>query len=443
MVPLYFSKKATMKPRRIIYLLFLFLLHSTAHPQYEEIYRLKRPFEGMVQKKPVAFRPFPVFKDSTAFRVYLFVEIQYDYLLFRTQGEKYVADAEIEVVFKENDDAHGYTRLWQTTVQTATFDSTNLKHLFHFTMDTLTVPPAKYSVYFRYTDLNGALQFRIKRKMDLTFDRQPFISGPLLIYPDTAPPEAFPQFPGRPSAFGQHWDFNRDVTVLFHYRTPKEDFLRTFRIGIYSDETGRTALQTDTSWTAPPRVTFLAVPMAAHLLPEGKYEIRTEWGFSSQAIKRTSPFKVIWFDKPLSLWNLRQAIKPLRYLMEEDDYLRFRDAPLPLLKRRFREFWRERDPTPGTPFNEAMAEFYRRVDIANRRWSDKGEKGWETDIGKIFILYGEPDFVEDHSLDPERKPYLKWVYYLEDRKVEVIFISIEGRKAYRLEELKEIPYEKG
>lgn len=439
--PYIFKKMRKMKTRCSLVLFFLLFTLTIATPQYQEVYSLKGPFDHMVQKKPVAFRAFPVWEDSLRFRLYLLVEIQYDYLLFIIHEGKFTASAEIEVIFKEKDDEHGFTRLWQTSVQTSTFDSTNLKYLYHLTIDTLTVPPGNYTVYFRYTDINGALQFKITQKMNLQVNQAVFISGPVLLYRNTPPPTGFANFPEAPSAFGQHWDFNRDVSFFFHFKSAPDNPLHYFQLRIRNKETQQTELAVDTTWSHPPQATFLSIPMATHLLAEGKYEVQTVWKFREQTVKKTYPFRIIWFDKPFSLWDIRRAIKPLRYVMDTAEYLTFRDAPLPLLEHRFKQFWAERDPTPGTPFNEAMAEFYRRVDIANRQWSNGGEEGWETDIGKIFILYGEPDLIEDHSLDPEGQPYLKWIYFIDDRKVEVTFISIEGRKAYRLEKLEEIPNE--
>lgn len=55
------------------------------------------------------------------------------------------------------------------------------------------------------------------------------------------------------------------------------------------------------------------------------------------------------------------------------------------------EFWRQRDPTPGTPQNESRDEHYRRIEYANK-WFGRGtsKPGWKTERGRIYIILGEP-----------------------------------------------------
>ena len=61
-------------------------------------------------------------------------------------------------------------------------------------------------------------------------------------------------------------------------------------------------------------------------------------------------------------------------------------------ERFFEEYWAVRDPTPGTAENEALAEFHKRIDYANRNYSHAGQlKGMFTDMGRVYIRYGPPD----------------------------------------------------
>jgi GWxTD domain-containing protein len=60
------------------------------------------------------------------------------------------------------------------------------------------------------------------------------------------------------------------------------------------------------------------------------------------------------------------------------------------------QFWLRRDPTPDTVENEFKEEHYRRIAYANQRYAS-GIPGWKTDRGRIYITYGPPDEIEDHS----------------------------------------------
>jgi GWxTD domain-containing protein len=59
-------------------------------------------------------------------------------------------------------------------------------------------------------------------------------------------------------------------------------------------------------------------------------------------------------------------------------------------------FWARRDPTPGTPENEFKEEHYRRLAFANEHFASS-KAGWETDRGRIYVVYGPPDETEHFS----------------------------------------------
>jgi GWxTD domain-containing protein len=60
------------------------------------------------------------------------------------------------------------------------------------------------------------------------------------------------------------------------------------------------------------------------------------------------------------------------------------------------QFWLRRDPTPDTAENEFKAEHYRRIAYANEHYAST-IPGWKTDRGRIYITFGPPDEIEDHS----------------------------------------------
>src|SRR5207253_1369880 len=56
-------------------------------------------------------------------------------------------------------------------------------------------------------------------------------------------------------------------------------------------------------------------------------------------------------------------------------------------------YWSRVDPTPGTPKNELLEEYTRRVEYANRTFTERdiGRPGVRTDRGRIYLKYGAPD----------------------------------------------------
>ena len=118
-------------------------------------------------------------------------------------------------------------------------------------------------------------------------------------------------------------------------------------------------------------------------------------------------------------------------MAKDDEYQAIRNAPTPEDQRRlFLDFWNERDPSPGTVRNEQMEQYYFRVAYANERYSRFHDRGWNTDRGEIFIVFGEPDYVENHPFNYGTRPYQIWNYYGQGRRF--IFVDDTGLGDFRL-----------
>lgn len=94
-------------------------------------------------------------------------------------------------------------------------------------------------------------------------------------------------------------------------------------------------------------------------------------------------------------------------------------------------FWKERDPTPDTPRNEEMEEFYRRVQYANQHFGTGGP-GWKSDMGRVYIKYGPPDEVDRHPFSFDRPPEEIWYYY--QQRWTFVFVDRDGFGRYQLEQ---------
>jgi GWxTD domain-containing protein len=74
-------------------------------------------------------------------------------------------------------------------------------------------------------------------------------------------------------------------------------------------------------------------------------------------------------------------------------------------------FWKNRDPNPYTEENEYKTEHYKRLNFANDRYG-KGTPtpGWRTEMGRIYIILGEPHSVERYMHETETYPVIIWFY---------------------------------
>ncbi|HYA49097.1 MAG TPA: GWxTD domain-containing protein, partial [Burkholderiales bacterium] len=75
-------------------------------------------------------------------------------------------------------------------------------------------------------------------------------------------------------------------------------------------------------------------------------------------------------------------------------------------------FWKQRDPTPGTPQNKFREEHYRRLKHANDIYGRSSPvPGWRTDRGRTYIVLGPPKNIESYSNVQNVYPVEIWFYY--------------------------------
>ncbi|HUU45812.1 MAG TPA: GWxTD domain-containing protein [Acidobacteriota bacterium] len=192
--------------------------------------------------------------------------------------------------------------------------------------------------------------------------------------------------------------------------------------------------------TKPGRSAVLATSVPVRDLAAGLYQVRAEL---------TDPItqQTVWVEKSF------QVVNPPADSLTEEETDRLRDIIAYIArpgeinafeglsavgKRNFMiRFWKDRDPTPGTPENEFRDEHLRRMNLANDRFSvgfrDRSD-GWRSDRGRVYIVYGPPDQVERSPFTPDRPPAEQWSYDNLPQQGQAYFLFLDegGFGDYRL-----------
>jgi len=84
-------------------------------------------------------------------------------------------------------------------------------------------------------------------------------------------------------------------------------------------------------------------------------------------------------------------ISDVRYLITPSERKSFLYTPDAAKDRFIEDFWLRRDPDPETSENEVRTAYYDRMMKANELFRTEGMKGWLTDRGRIYVLYGPPN----------------------------------------------------
>ena len=148
----------------------------------------------------------------------------------------------------------------------------------------------------------------------------------------------------------------------------------------------------------------------------------------------------------------------VRYIISREETKIFLELPPSARARFVDEFWKRRDPTPGTERNEYKEVYFGRIEEANRIFRGGGRQGWLQDRGRIYILFGPPNERQTnpgggHPVDPyadprdmidgERrakgeKPTEVWIYYnllssfQKPHEVRLVFVDSHGTGDFKL-----------
>lgn len=130
---------------------------------------------------------------------------------------------------------------------------------------------------------------------------------------------------------------------------------------------------------------------------QGSFEVATV----GPRLQAQAPM-LVSFSGQWVITNLDDMLFMLRFFERQDEVDKLRKAPAAARDSAWREFWRVTDPAPITPQNEALDQYFGRVQAANQKFRDEGSPGWLTDRGEVYISLGDPDDVLDMSSGMER-----------------------------------------
>ncbi len=148
----------------------------------------------------------------------------------------------------------------------------------------------------------------------------------------------------------------------------------------------------------------------------------------------------------------------VRYIITKQESKMFLELPPSARAEFIEEFWKRRDPTPGTEENENKDAYFGRIEEANRLFRGGGRPGWLQDRGRIYILFGPPNERQTRpmggwDIDPYEdareqtssrqvalgeKPSETWVYYnlfssmQQPHVVRIVFVDTYGTGDYQL-----------
>ena len=338
----------------------------------------------------------------------------------------YGADMRVTVVFRSDKGRQEGGDFWDHRIVVATFGETREpSHRIRFHRD-FKLAPGEYKVDVTFEDLNGG---RISKAFGRV--RVPeFGPGALglgdLQFGFCTRDSVFTLMPSRKfEANLEQFCVKGSVYDRRSDATPRTYQLRWKIVG----EMGNDVAKGDTVVALDPLAQFTLRPAASDLFL-GVYTLEVEVREGDRNWRTARTFEIETLNLPRGQ-NYTSVVEILSNIATREEYEVLRKAATDSARvQAWETFWLRRDPTPDTPRNEAMLDFFKRVRYANTHFSGQTGAGWRTDQGRVYIRYGAPDQIEDRAATFQEPPLQIWHYFALNQRF--VFADREGFGRYEL-----------
>lgn len=392
-------------------------------------------------------------EESGKTRLDLYTRIPYSKLGFQNSSEGFTASYEVQAEVHLLDDRDRPTTMvessiWEHTAMAPAFALTKSDQQFDLTTHALELVPARYLVTFQIRDRHSQQNYVRELPVVVRDLEGPLALSDIVLLKEydeesrTIHPHLSNELGANLLTFDIFYeiyaDTPRQVTVrreVAPIRKDRSTFVRVSRtlLGLTDNPTRSAVLFSDeetTDFAAGRHQIVSRIPLTE--LDMGDYVVRVTLEEPEGQVLAVSErtFSARWTGLATHLSNLDQAIEQLVYCAKIRDINSIRNAPSREERLRlFQDFWRKRDPTPGTGRNERMEEYYYRIDYANRKFGSF-TPGWKTDRGQVLIMHGYPDDTRRQTFSFDNEPWEIWYYYRIGRQF--IFIDKTGFGDYEL-----------
>ena len=373
---------------------------------------------------PLVFYPL----DSSVGRLDVYIEIPLENLQFKKVGsnDNYEASFDLRIIIKDFLDQQIFTQTYTEKLNSSKNEQKNITEQSVSNLKNYFLKPGFYKVNFSLKDRNSGNEY-IKdfsvNVRDPKTDR--ILASDIMLLSDYSidskgEQEITPLISGNIGTIENFYIFSEIQN------NTDEVVTKVFRLTTL-DNKDRVIFDTTISVDIKKGKNPVIVKLNTNDYSIGTYTLKI---FDGTKELTETKFVYRWGDVPITVKDLDEAVKQLQYIATTKELDHINDAPNNEEKlKRFVKFWKSIDPSPRTPKNEIMIEYYNRIKIANERYSHYTE-GWKTDMGMVFIIYGNPSVIDRHPFESDSKPYEIWTYY--DINRQYIFVDYTGFGDYRL-----------
>ncbi|MBO8131140.1 MAG: GWxTD domain-containing protein [Candidatus Marinimicrobia bacterium] len=406
----------------VITIIFIFVL-CNGQSGLRENFQYSQETESPFFYYDVIYYPL-VTRDSVDIEI--IIKVPFDAVVFVKDGDYFVGKYEINILLLDEQEAQVASKIWTQEIRTKNYDETNSTEHYDVSKIVFREGPSNYFLTIGIMDLETKKSSFRKKKLNLKdFYSRTLTISKIFIVDQVITHEdgTIELIPSINNSVKNENDYFYIGFVLL-----SDSGYANFNYTI-SDMDNNIILQGEYNKYLKKGRTQELVKIKRQKLGYNRYKFHLRININNETVEQNLVFNVRWYGMSNYINNLDEAIQQLRYIASAKTIRDMLKSSEEEKKEKFKKFWADLDPSPGTEKNELMEEYYRRVAYANEHFSNF-LPGWKTDRGMIFILFGPPSEVERHPFEMNTRPYEIWYYYEINRTF--VFVDETGFGDYRL-----------
>ena len=325
--------------------------------------------------------------------LFLHLELPFNHFVFKKKLDHFYSDIAFTLVISDAEkNIQVYRESWNEKIIKSYYEDTRNPKNYLTTERNISLLPGNYKLFLNIQDEDSRRNWQINKKYKL---KKIDVLGPALLYLDNV--ESQKTFA---VAITEKIDtlWIRTQVNLVDSLPHQIDFTVMRKEAVMDSGTiNITAMGLNNLY-------YLPIPMIQH--KRGWYEIILQYQNEEQSVSFSYGVtgQGYWSN------DINEVVGVMQYiLVAHSEYKKLKDMEESSQWDYIYEYWDEKDPSPETIKNELLIQLNDRVKYVNKNYSIL-MPGWRSDRGRIYIIYGQPQYVDESYQDTMGYTYQKWVY---------------------------------
>ncbi|MCF7811471.1 GWxTD domain-containing protein [bacterium] len=367
--------------------------------------------------------------DPALIRLDIVVEVVNDMLMFIREDDEFVASLDLHLSIMHAKENRIINQIKHINRTVSEYKLTNSKRDYTTETFTAELKPGKYTVKIMLEDKESKLRESVEKKIVIapkTTKAGNAISDIILARSNEVDNET--GIPFQPTVSGM---IPYPTSPLYcHFDLMQSNLNGDCDIELkVVEKSGKVRYCNNSKITSTKVIESYYLPVFCENLTFNKYKLIIQAVIGSDTLQSKASFSINFHGLPWVIKDIDQAIQYMRYIAKPEEITRLANELTSRKEETFLKFWNDNFPCPEGAINPKMVEYYSRINFANANLSSNRE-GWETDRGRIIVIYGRPTEIEKRTNENNTVEYEIWYYSHLNRQF--VFVDDFGFGEYRL-----------